>query len=144
MNILKLIKKDHDEVKAMLTTISNKRDDQLLKTLAKEVYAHAEAEEECFYDPLRKKLKPLKPAFDTAHDEHDGVMNMLDKLQKIKEENLWAQMYDIIKKCLEAHMKLEEENIFDLANENFKPEELEEMGKEMQASKEKFLAEKSS
>lgn len=139
MNILKLIKKDHDEVKEMLAKISKQRDDKLLKTLAKEVYAHTEAEEECFYDPLSKKLKPLKTAFDTAHNEHDGVMNMLDKLQKIKEEALWTQMFDIIKKCLEAHMTLEEENIFNLANENFSPEELEAMGKKMQASKEKFL-----
>ncbi len=131
--------RDHKEVRAMLEKISKKRDDKQLKNLEKEVYAHAEAEEQCYYAPLRNKLKPLKSAIDTAHEEHNGVMNMLEKIHQIKDEKLWVQMFEIIKKCLESHMTLEEENIFELSNENFTSKELNEFGKDMNIKKKEFL-----
>jgi hypothetical protein len=141
MDILKLLEKDHDEVKDMLSKLSKKRDEDILTKLENEIYAHSEAEEECLYAPLRKKVKPLKAAIDAAHSEHDGVMDMLEKIHKIKNDKQWMQMFTMIKKSLEAHIKMEEEDIFSLSKECFTSAELIEMGKEFKKQKEEYLKE---
>ena len=83
MQIYDFLKNDHDKVKKLLVAIAKKKDIKLFEELKKEVEIHSEAEEEAFYQPLQSKLGKIKIIIKTGHDEHDLVMAMMKKIDKV-------------------------------------------------------------
>ena len=138
MDIYKLLKTDHDKVKKLLTTIESNRDPELFEDLKKEVYLHNEAEEEAFYDPLKVKLGKLKILVKAGHDEHDLVIRMMNQLSKVDSDEEWMTLFSAIKKSLEAHILMEEENIFALGKKHFDNKEAEKMAVDMEKLKVKL------
>lgn len=138
MDIYKLLQHDHDKVKKMLSSLEKKRDLKLFEELKKEVIIHSEAEEEAFYEPLEAKAGKLKIMVKTGHAEHDMTMDMMKKLDKIDNDEEWMSLFSVIKKGLEAHILMEEEDIFALSKKHFDSDEAKEMGENMQKLKEKF------
>ena len=100
MHIYDLLKKDHDKVKKLLATIEKKKDTKLFQELKKEVEMHSKAEEEAFYQPLQSKLGKIKIIVKTGHDEHDLVMAMMKKIDKVDDEQEWMELFSVIKKKL--------------------------------------------
>jgi len=139
MQIYKLLEKDHNKVKELLGLIEKKKDLKLFAELKKEVTIHSEAEEEAFYDPLRAKLGKIKIIVKTGHDEHDLVMDMMKKLDKVEDDDEWMELFSVIKKSLEAHIKMEEEDIFQLGKKHLTREESEEIAIEMERLKNKMV-----
>lgn len=138
MQIYELLKIDHDKVKKLLTSIEKTKDLDLFAELKKEVILHSEAEEEAFYEPLEAKAGKIKIIVKTGHEEHDLVMKMMKKLDKIEDDEEWMQLFSVIKKSLEAHIKMEEEDIFDLAKKHFSSQEAETIASKMKEKKEKM------
>lgn len=139
MDIYQLLKSDHDKVKKMLASLEKKKDLKLFKELKQEVIAHAEAEEEAFYEPLQSKAGELKIMVKTGHKEHDLTMDMLKRLDKIEDDEGWMSLFAVIKKSLEAHILMEEEDIFDLAKKHFSSLEAKEIATNMTKLKKDFL-----
>lgn len=140
MQIYELLKKDHEKVKKLLATIEKKKDLELFKELKKEVEAHAEAEEEAFYQPLQAKLGKIKVIVKVGHDEHDLVMDMMKKLEKLQDDHEWSALFAVIKKSLESHIEMEEDDIFKLGKEHLTAKEATDIGAEMKRLKEEFLS----
>jgi hemerythrin superfamily protein len=138
MNIYDLLKNDHDKVKKILATIEKKKDTKLFEELKKEVEIHSEAEEEAFYQPLQSKLGKIKIIIKTGHDEHDLVMAMMKKIGKVDDEQEWMELFSVIKKSLESHIVMEEEDIFYLGKKHFTSKEGEEAATKMKKLKEKM------
>lgn len=138
MDIYKLLKHDHDKVKKMLITLEKKKDVKLFEELKKEVIIHSEAEEEAFYEPLEAKAGKLKIMVKAGHAEHDLTMDMMNKLSKIEDDEEWMSLFSVIKKSLEAHILMEEEDIFALSKQHFDTKEAQEMAENMEKLKEKF------
>jgi len=137
MDIYKLLKNDHDKVKKILSKLQHKKDLKLFEELKKEVIAHSEAEEKVFYEPLQDRAGELKIIVKTGHKEHDSTMNMLRQLDKIDDEG-WSKLFSVIKKSLEAHILMEEEDIFDLAKKHFSASEAKQMAEDMTKAKENY------
>ncbi len=136
-NIYDVLKQDHDEVKSLLNQLSNKKDYKLFKELQLKVVAHNEAEEEVFYEPLQKKAGKLKIMVKAGHEEHDLTMEMMKQISQLDNDEEYQALFQVIKKSLEAHIKMEEEDLFKLAEKHFSAKEAEEMATEMaQAKKE--------
>lgn len=133
------MKTDHNKVKKLLASIEKSKDLQLFEELKKELLIHNEAEEETFYDPLQEKAGKLKIIVKTGHNEHNMVTKMLKQLDKIGDEEEWIQLFSVVKKSLEAHIIMEEQEMFTLAQKHFSNEEAERMGANMAKSKEKIL-----
>jgi len=139
MDIYKLLKTDHDKVKKMLVSLEKKKDLKLFEELKKEVIAHAEAEEEAFYEPLQSKAGELKIMVKTGHKEHDLTMDMLKQLDKIDDDEGWMSLFAVLKKSLESHILMEEDDIFELSKKHFSADEAKEMASNMTDLKEEFL-----
>ncbi len=138
MHIYDLLKNDHDKVKKLLATIEKKKDTKLFEELKKEVEIHSEAEEEAFYQPLQSKLGKIKIIIKTGHDEHDLVMAMMKKIDKVDDEQEWIELFSVIKKSLESHIVMEEEDIFHLGKKHLTSKEAEEAATKMKKLKEKI------
>jgi len=138
MDIYELLKKDHDKVKKLLATIEKKKDQALFEELKKEVIIHSEAEEEAFYEPLKNKSGKLKIMVDAGHDEHDLVMDMMKQIEKVENDEEWMRLFSVIKKSLESHILMEEDDIFDLGKKHFSSVEAKEIAIKMSEQKDKY------
>jgi hypothetical protein len=138
MEIYELLKKDHDKVLKLLQSIEEKKDRSLFSNLKKEVIIHSEAEEEAYYEPLQSIAGKLKIMIKAGHEEHDLVMKMMKQLDKIEDEEEWMSLFSVVKQSLEAHIKMEEKDLFDLGRKHFKLEEAKAMAEDMNKLKAKL------
>ena len=76
-----------------------------------------------------------------GHTEHDLVMKMLNQIEKIKNEEEWKSLFTVIKKSIEAHINMEENELFDLAQKHFSAKEAQEIAKNMQELKKQYKVE---
>ena len=139
MQIYDLLKTDHDKVKDLLTSIEKKQDSELFRQLKKEMIIHNEAEEEVFYRQLHEKAGNLKIIVTTGNSEHELVIKILKQLDKIENKEEWLQLFSVVKKSIEAHITMEEQNIFALAKKHFSNQEAEDIGSKMADNKQKLL-----
>jgi len=100
---------------------------------------HNEAEEEVFYRRLHEKAGNLKIIVTAGNSEHELVIKMLKQLEKIENKEEWLQLFSVVKKSIEAHITMEEQNIFALAKKHFSNQEAEDIGSKMADNKQKLL-----
>jgi hypothetical protein len=131
MKIYDLLKSEHDKFKESLDKISNKKDLKLFEELRKEIIAHSEAEEEALYEPLQTKIGRLSIIIDIGHEEHDMAMDMMDELVEIDDDEEWDNLFSVFKKSIESHIKMEEEDIFKVAQRHLTDEEAKEIARKM-------------
>ncbi|MDF2965237.1 MAG: hemerythrin cation binding protein [Rickettsiaceae bacterium] len=131
MDIYELLKYDHNKVKELLNKLEKKKDIELFKQLKTEVIAHSEAEEEAFYAPLKKKVGKLAIIVDAGHEEHNLAMKMMEEIENVASDEEWQSLLAVIKKSIEAHITMEEEDLFKLAEKNLSDKEAKEMATQM-------------
>lgn len=135
MSIYELLKKDHDEVKQMLTELValNKDDDEarheLVENIRDAVVPHSRAEEMVFYNTLRS-LEKTKHVVAHAYKEHLEAEALLRTLQ-LKDilDVDWKATAVKLKDALEHHFMDEEGRIFSAAKLVLSDNEVEMMGK---------------
>ncbi|MCP5378662.1 MAG: hemerythrin domain-containing protein [Rickettsiaceae bacterium] len=132
---------DHDKVRELLASIGKKKDNSLFQQLKTELIVHNEAEEEVLYKPLTAKAGKLKIMVKVGHTEHDLVMKMLNQIEKNKNEEEWKSLFTVIKKSIEAHINMEENELFNLAQKHFSAEEAQGIAENMQVLKKQYKAE---
>jgi hypothetical protein len=65
-------------------------------------------------------------------------MAMMKKIGKVDDEQEWMELFSVIKKSLESHIVMEEEDIFYLGKKHFTSKEGEEAATKMKKLKEKM------
>ena len=137
MNILDLLKTDHNKVKEIISTLcetSNtaiKTQLKLFNTLKEELELHEKIEETIFY-PALKKHQETKDLVLEAFEEHHVIDLILEELEKTepKEEN-WKPKLTVLKENLEHHIKEEENDLFPKTKKVLDQATLKEMGEKM-------------
>lgn len=145
MQILQYLKKDHEEVKSLLEQLTNtseratKKREQIFTKIKTELTAHAHAEERVFYEPL-KEHEESKPDALEGDVEHKIVERLMEEMAaEPMGEETWTAKATVLKELVEHHVKEEESDFFKKARKLFSKQELEEMGAEMEAEKQKEL-----
>ena len=145
MQILQYLKKDHEEVKSLLEQLTNtseratKKREQIFTKIKTELTAHAHAEERVFYEPL-KEHEESKPDALEGDVEHKIVERLMEEMAaEPMGEETWTAKATVLKELVEHHVKEEEGDFFKKARKIFSKQELEEMGAEMDAEKQKEL-----
>ncbi len=135
MNIYEALKKDHEEVKEMLTRlIALPNDDEearhtLVEQIRDALIPHARAEEMVLYNTLRS-LDTTHKAVAHAYKEHLEAETLLRTLQmKDKMDSDWKETAVKLKEALEHHIQEEEGRIFTAAKSVLSESEVEMMGK---------------
>jgi len=147
MDVLTLLKEDHRNVGALLDEANgcepdDKRIDSLALQIEKALTVHAAIEEKCFYPALHERAEQTDDTVDVfeAYTEHDLIKMLIALLKSGRQpdEQFKAEL-QVLSENVKHHVKEEESTIFSLARHVLDREELEELGKEMAAAKERLL-----
>jgi hemerythrin superfamily protein len=141
MSIYSFIKDDHDRMKDMMARIEAMGDEEsdertaLFEELKAVVIAHADAEEQVFYRPL-KKYRKVEDDIEHGEEEHDEAKELLEELSDPSLVGAaWAQKFKRFQHELQHHNDEEERDIFPKAHELLSREEAARMEASMRARK---------
>lgn len=140
--IYEILKVDHRIVLNIIDTIEQSSDAHRRKhliTLAHtELVMHSKAEEEVFYRPLREQTGD-DALLGHSFEEHDRIDLLLGKLQAGAADSAeWMRDLRELREVLEAHIALEEKDVFSLAQQTFSDADAMEIGARMLEEKSRF------
>ncbi len=140
--IYEILATDHRTVLNIIDTIekseSPERRKHLITLAHTELAMHSKAEEEVFYRPLREQTGD-DGLLGHSFQEHDKIDALLASLQFGSAEDAeWMRNLRELRRVLEAHIALEEKDVFALAQANFDDAEAFEIGAQMLEEKSRF------
>lgn len=147
MDALTLLRRDHDKLKAMLreleptTERATKTRTELFGRIRSELTVHEIIEEEIFYPTLKQHPKAKEIVLE-GYEEHDVVDTLMDELEALPvEDETWGPKAKVMIENVEHHIEEEEGEMFQKARQVFDREELEQLGRVMEARKAEALRE---
>lgn len=140
---LKLLKEDHELVSSLFEQLdsvdaepaSDELREGLFAQLKYELETHANIEERLLYPALRQANPDL---LSEAFTEHAEVKQLLAELSTgigTKSSARWTEKLHELKECVEHHVREEESEVFALACEVLNSDDLDALGKQMEADK---------
>lgn len=145
MDAITLLKNQHREVEELFSKFEKLADEganaekkAIVAEIALKLSAHAEIEERFFYPEGREADEDLTLE---AYEEHGLVKDLLKKIGKsrMNDESLKAKM-TVLKEIVEHHVEEEEDEYFPECEKTLGDERLEELGTEMEAAFERYVA----
>jgi hemerythrin superfamily protein len=142
MNALELLIEDHQKVAQLLDLAEETEDDKekqkLFEQIKTELEAHAHIEETIFYPALREH-EELKDLVLEAFEEHKQVKTLLREISELTDgsEKFGAKL-KVMKENVEHHVDEEEGEMFPQVEDLMGEEQLERLGMEMEAAKNRF------
>jgi hemerythrin superfamily protein len=114
MDVLKLLKQDHDKVKQLFVELrSGSKRKALVEQLRAELLMHAKLEEEIFYPAIRDVMEKLEDEILEAYEEHHTVERSLADLvvTDISDERFIAKV-SVLANIVLQHVEWEEKVLF--------------------------------
>ena len=149
-DVLTLLKKDHDKVKKLFKEVNDVSDGahatrrKLFEQIDEELSLHAKLEETIFYPKFKAKSKAASEERDEileAYEEHASVKELLRKIEATDpSDETYKAKVQVLSELVEHHVKEEETEMFKQAKKLFSSEELDEIGAEIEAAKERVGA----
>ena len=149
MDALELLKQDHQKVKKLLTSATETKDKNEQKRLFKEIKTeldtHARLEETIFY-PAVQEHEDFKNMVFESLEEHRQVKTLLRELSRVTAgSDKFKAKLKVLNDDVEHHAEEEEEGkMFPKVRKAFDSNELEELGQELEAAKQKKRLRKAS
>jgi hemerythrin-like domain-containing protein len=145
MNALTLLREDHRSMKKLLaqgeetTERAVKTRRELLDRITTDFRAHEKIEEDIFYPALKEHPKARDIVLE-GYQEHHVVDLIMAELKDLDEnDETWGAKFAVMKENIEHHIEEEEGEMFTKARAAFSTEELDDLGEQMEAMKEKIL-----
>lgn len=144
MKATDLLKADHDRVAGLFARFKeNENGDHktLFKQIKGELDTHTHIEETIFYPAaLKRGDKELKKIVREGLEEHGQVKKLLSSLSKMTARNKqFNPKLKVIIEDVEHHVEEEEDEMFPMCEDQFTDVQLEKLGAEMQAEKQRFM-----
>ena len=137
MDVLTLLKDDHDKVRKILeegdktTERGEKTRTELFARLKTMLVAHEAMEEEVLYPALKAHPNATELTLE-AFEEHHVVDLILEELEMTPvTDEQWGAKWTVAKENLEHHIEEEEGEMFKMIRENFSTDEREQMAAQM-------------
>lgn len=144
MDALELLKQDHQKVKKLFEqgkqTEDKKQQRQIFKEIKAELETHARIEESIFY-PAMEEHEELKDMVLESLEEHKQMKTILRELAKLSATNeRFKAKFKVLMDDVEHHAEEEEEGkMFPKVRKVIDRAELEQLGQELEAAKQKRL-----
>lgn len=144
MDALELLENDHQKVLGMLEKLEQtteravKTRDETFAKLRDELEVHAHVEENIFYPAVRSESKSNALTF-AAYEQHHVAKILLEELGGLPvDSERWTAKLKVLKDSVEHHIEEEREELFAEARSSLTPEQLNELGAQMEAEKTRF------
>lgn len=144
---IKLLKDDHDEVKALFKQYQKLVDDEadaserqpLAEQICELLTAHTEIEDEIFYPAARAALEE-EDLLDEAEVEHAAAKDLIEQLLAMDaDDELYDAKVTVLSEQVEHHVEEEEGELFPKCKKS--DMDLVALGAELQARKDELLGE---
>lgn len=138
MDAFNLLKQDHRKVEELFSQLESSRGQAKLRVFEQikmELELHAHIEEKVFYPALEESKQTHELVLE-AYEEHDVVKKLLRELGRAKTANEeWEAKAKVLQENVEHHVEEEENELFKKASAALSREEIEELGEELAAEK---------
>jgi hemerythrin-like domain-containing protein len=140
MDAFSLLKADHRQVAELFEELENASGKEKLNVfnqIKTALELHTHIEEKIFY-PAVEEPKETHDLTLEAYEEHDVVKQLLKELSGAKSANdEWEARAKVLQENVEHHVDEEENELFKKASKVLSSQELETLGEEMQAEKDR-------
>lgn len=138
MDAFNLLKADHRKVEELFSQLESARGPaklRLFEQIKMELDLHTQLEEKIFYPALEKPKQTHELTME-AYEEHDVVKKLLQQMSRAKSvtEEFEAQA-KVLQENVEHHVEEEENELFPKAQEALSEDQIEALGEEMAAEK---------
>ena len=135
-DIFALLHRDHVRAATLLEQITvvdveSDRRKELLVDLKNALDAHAEAEQNVFYDALRD-AEQMRDQIGEAIAEHADITDMLEELADTGDEDTWRATFSELKQAVAQHVSNEEVRIFPMARQILSPIQAHQLARAME------------
>ncbi len=136
MDMLEMIKKDHQEMKKMFEKFEKLKKNlesnqaalqDVFKEIRDELTVHMEGEEKLLYPPLKEQEKTRSTIME-AIEEHHVARLLMREIESVQMGEKWVAKVSVFKENIQHHNDEEEEELFEPARRLLGPEALKEMG----------------
>jgi hemerythrin superfamily protein len=142
MDALELLKEDHQKVKELFEeaegTEDQKEKENIFDDIKTELETHARIEETVFY-PAMQKHEELKELVLESIEEHKQIKTLLREIDNLKSDSeKFEPKLSVLMENVEHHAEEEEEGkMFPKIREIVSQQDLEQLGSELEAAKNK-------
>ena len=140
MDAFNLLKADHrkvEELFSQLESASGQAKMRVFEQIKTELELHTHIEETIFY-PALEKPKQTHDLTLEAYEEHDVVKKLLQELSRARTPNEeWEAKAKVLQENVEHHVEEEENELFEKAEAALSEEQIEALGEQMEAEKER-------
>jgi hemerythrin superfamily protein len=143
MNVLKILRNDHSNVRDLIGRFgragksSHDKRGEIFEQLRRQLQIHSRAEEEIFY-PAIKALNGVESQklVSEALKEHRQIDELLTRISRLKPtDKNFDDRIETLFETIEHHLDEEEGEIFQFVEENCSPDQLDEIGMQMEDRK---------
>lgn len=138
MDAFNLLKEDHRKVEELFEQLESSRGQAKLRVFEQikmELDLHTHIEEKIFYPALEKPRQTHDLTLE-AYEEHDVVKKLLKEMSKAKSATEeWEAQAKVLQENVEHHVEEEENELFPKAQSALSEEQIEELGEELAAEK---------
>ena len=140
MDAFSLLKADHRKVEdlfSQLESASGQAKMRVFEQIKMELELHTHIEEKFFY-PALEKPKQTHDLTLEAYEEHDVVKKLLQQMSRAKSATEeWEAQGKVLQENVEHHVEEEENELFPKAEAALSEEDIETLGEQMEAEKER-------
>ena len=142
MNALELLKEDHQKVKELFEAVEDTEDqkekNRIFAEIQSELETHARIEETVFY-PAMEKHEELKDIVLESIEEHKLIKTLLKEIDNLTSDSeKFEPKLQVLMENVEHHAEEEEEGkMFPKIRQICSQEDLEALGQELEAAKDK-------
>jgi hemerythrin superfamily protein len=142
MDALELLKEDHQKVKELFEEVEGTEDQKektrIFSEIQAELETHARIEETVFY-PAMEQHEELKDMVLESIEEHKQIKTLLKEIDNLKSDSeKFEPKLSVLMENVEHHAEEEEEGkMFPKIREICSQEDLEKLGEELEAEKDK-------
>ena len=142
MDAFNLLKADHRKVEKLFAQLESASGGEakmrVFEQIKTELELHTHIEETIFY-PATEEPKQTHDLTLEAYEEHNVVKKLLQELSRAKSPNEeWEAKAKVLQENVEHHVEEEENELFPKASSALSTEEIETLGEEMEAEKERM------
>lgn len=143
MNVLELLKEDHDRVDRLFQKVKATEESEhkeLFEKIKAELEVHAHVEEKIFYPKLKEEGdEELKDITLEGIEEHHQAKIFLRELSNLVEDSeKFEPKLKVLMEDIEHHVQEEEGEMFPMVEEQFDEETLEQLGREVEEEKKAY------